>query len=144
VSGLFALQFLIDKGVLDKGLERTMYVTFLASAFRSLRFGLHEAHGKGMALQLNSLLDAGAFRVGKDGSFSVDAAKVKDAVKALTGEIMTLQASGDRAKAGAWLAKQAVIRPEVKKALDRLERVPVDIAPRFVTAEQLLDERREK
>ena len=53
ISGLWALQYLVDKGVLDKSLERTMYTTFLASAFRSIRFGLNEAHGRGVALQLN-------------------------------------------------------------------------------------------
>ena len=37
-----------------------MYTTFLASAFRSIRFGTGEAHGKGMALQLNHFLDTGA------------------------------------------------------------------------------------
>src|SRR4029450_1438611 len=57
ISGLFALQFLIDKGVLDKGLERTIYTTFLASAFRSIRFGITEAHGRGQAIQMNYLLD---------------------------------------------------------------------------------------
>ena len=59
ISGLFALQHLIDKGLLDAALERTVYVTFLASAFRSLRFG-GGAHATGMALQVNTLLDAGA------------------------------------------------------------------------------------
>ena len=57
-----------------------MYVTFLASAFRTLRFG-GDAHAVGMALQLNALLDAGAVRVAKDGTFSVDPAKIKDAVR---------------------------------------------------------------
>jgi hypothetical protein len=137
VSGLFALQHLVDKGVLDRRLERTMYVTFLASAFRSIRFGLNEAHGKGMALQLNTFLDAGAFRVAEDGTFSVDAAKMKAAVRALTGELMTLQARGDRAGAQALLRDRAVLRPEVKRVLDRLGGVPIDIEPRFVTAEAL-------
>ena len=54
-----------------------MYVTFLASAFRTLRFG-GDAHAVGMALQLNTLLDAGAVRVAKDGTFSVDPAKIKE------------------------------------------------------------------
>jgi hypothetical protein len=138
ISGLFALQYLIDKGALDKGLERTIYTSFLASCFRSIRFGLKEAHGKGIALQLNTLLDAGAFKVAKNGTFSVDAAKVKQAVRDLTAELMTLQAAGDRGKAAALLGKRAVIRPEVKKVLDRLDRVPIDIEPRFVTAEKLL------
>ena len=37
---------MIDKGVLPKTLERSLYTTFLASAFRSIRFGVNEAHGQ--------------------------------------------------------------------------------------------------
>jgi len=139
ISGLFALQYLIDKGVLDRGLEKTMYTSFLASCFRSIRFGLKEAHGKGIALQLTTLMDAGAFKVAKNGTFSVDTSKVKGAVRDLTAELMTLQASGSRSKATELLKKRAVIRPEVQKVLDRLEKVPIDIEPRFVTAKKLLE-----
>jgi hypothetical protein len=141
ISGLFALQHLVDKGVIDKALERTMYTSFLASCFRSIRFGLKEAHGKGIALQLTTLMDAGAFKVAKNGTFSVDAAKIKDAVRALTGELMTLQAEGSRTRAAELLKTRAVIRPEVQKVLDRLKKVPVDIEPRFVTARALELER---
>jgi len=137
ISGLWALQQLVDKGVLDRSFERTMYTTFLASAFRSIRFGIGEAHGKGQILQLNHLLDAGAFRVARDGTFTVDPAKVKAAVTALTRELMTLQAEGSYAKAKALLGRLVVIRPETLRILDRLAAVPVDIEPRFVTAERL-------
>jgi hypothetical protein len=137
VSGLWALQQLVDDGVLDRSFERTMYTTYLASAFRSIRFGIDEAHGKGQILQLNFLLDAGAFRVAPDGTFSVDAGKVKGAVTALTRELMTLQAEGSYAKAKAILGRLAVIRPETQRVLDRLVDVPVDVEPRFVTAEAL-------
>ncbi|MFZ5470939.1 MAG: dipeptidyl-peptidase 3 family protein [Myxococcota bacterium] len=140
ISGLFALQYLVDKGVIDKAMEKTMYVTFLASSFRSIRFGIHEAHGKGQALQLNYLLDAGAYRVNEDGTFSVDSTKVKDAVKKLTAELMTLQAEGNKTKALELLARLAVIRPETQKVLDKLQKVPVDIEPKFVTAQKLLEE----
>jgi Peptidase family M49 len=131
ISGLWALQQLVDKGVLGKELERTMYTTFLASSFRSIRFGLSEAHGRGVALQLNHLLDAGAFTVRPDGTFTVERSKVRAAVEALTREIMTIQAEGDAAKARDLLARLAVIRPPVQKVLDRLAAVPVDIEPRF-------------
>ena len=77
VSGLWALQQLIDRGVLPKDQEKSLYVTFLASTFRTLRFGVTEAHAKGMALQINWLLDKGAFTVNADGRFSVDFAKVR-------------------------------------------------------------------
>jgi Peptidase family M49 len=135
ISGLWALQRLVDQGVLDKGLERTMYTTFLASAFRSIRFGLNEAHGRGVALQLNSLLDAGAFTVRPDGTFTVDRAKVRAGVEALTREILTIQAEGDAAKAKELIATRAVIRPPVQKVLDRLAAVPVDIEPRFTVVD---------
>ncbi len=138
ISGLFALQFLIDRGQLDKGLEKTIYTTFLASAFRSLRFGLNEAHGRGQAIQLNYLLDRGAFTVNGDGTFAVNTAKVRDAVTALTREIMTLQAEGSYAKAKQMIDTLGVLRPPTKALLDKLISVPVDIEPRFVTALELL------
>ena len=65
-------------------------------------------------------------------------AKIKDAVRALTGEIMNVQAAGDGAKAAELLRVRGAIRPEVKAVLDRLTKVPVDIEPRFVTADKLL------
>jgi hypothetical protein len=138
VAGLFGLQRLVDRGVLPKVLERTMYATFLASAFRSIRFGITEAHGRGVALQLNWMLDEGAVVVGKDGRFSVVPGKVRGAVESLARELLTLQAKGDAAGAKALLERMAVIRPPVAAVLARLEGIPVDIAPRFVTAEQLL------
>jgi len=133
VSGLWALQQLMDKGVLDKTQERAMYVTFLASSFRTLRFGLSSSHAKGMALQVNWMLDHGGFTVGADGRFGVDFAKVKQAVAGLTTEIMTIQATGDYARGKALMEKLVVIRPAVKTMLDRLGGVPVDIRPTFAT-----------
>jgi hypothetical protein len=138
ISGLWALQQLVDKGVLPRSLGDSMYATFLASAFRSIRFGLNEAHGRGQALQLNSLLDAGAFRVSSDGRFSVDAAKAPGAVRDLAQTILTIEANGDKVAADQLLHRLAVIRPEVKLVLDRLSAVPIDIDPRFVTATELL------
>src|SRR5207237_4387481 len=48
ISGLFGIQHMIDKGILPKAMEQSLYTTFLASAFRSIRFGVGEAHGKGI------------------------------------------------------------------------------------------------
>jgi len=138
IAGLFALQFLVDKGQIAKDFERTMYTTFLASAFRSIRFGITEAHGRGQAVQLNYLLDKGAFTVNADGTFAVAADKIREAVTALTHDIMTLQAEGNYAAARTMLDTLGVIRPPTQAVLDRLKDVPVDIAPRFPTADALL------
>ncbi len=138
ISGLFAIQHMIDKGVMPKSLEQSLYTTYLASAFRSIRFGVNEAHGKGIAIQLNYLLDQRGFVVNGDGSFSVNKDRIKEGVSGLTRDLMTIQAEGNYAAAKALGEKMGIVRPEVKRALDKLAAIPVDIEPRFVTAEELL------
>lgn len=137
ISGLWALQQLMDKGVIDRRQERAMYVTFLASTFRTLRFGLNEAHAKGMALQVNYLMDAGGVKVSSDGTFAVDLPRMKKGVTGLTHDIMTIQAHGDYAAAKQLLERMVKIRPESQRVIDKLKDTPVDIAPRFATAEEL-------
>jgi hypothetical protein len=137
ISGLWALQKLMDKGVIDRAGERRMYTTFLASAFRTLRFGMDDAHARGMALQVNWLLDAGAYRVGADGTFSVDPRKARKAVEGLTRELLTIEANGDYDGGKRLLERLVVLRPEVQAVMGRLEGVAVDIRPRFVTADEL-------
>src|SRR6266498_1824640 len=135
ITGLWALQYLIDKGVVEKGMEHSLYTTYLASSFRSVRFGTTEAHGKGVALQFNYLTDEGAFKFNdRTGTFSVDQSKIKEAVRKLTHDILTLQAEGSYEKAKAMLDKYGIIRQPMKVALDRLGDVPVDIEPIFPLA----------
>jgi hypothetical protein len=149
--GLFALQYMLDhekqmalQGVLPKdkkdAAEKKLYTTYLASSFRTLRFGLHEAHGRGMALQVNYLMDKGAFTVNKDGTFAVDYAKVKSAVRDLVHDLLMLEATGDY-EGTKKLLETAVLRPEFKHALDKLNGVPTDIRPLFVTAEELTEKK---
>jgi hypothetical protein len=139
ISGLWALQQLADKGVVSADIAGSMYTTFLASAFRSIRFGIGEAHGKGIAVQLNYLLDRGAFTVSADGTFAVDDTKIRGAVEDLTRDLMTMQATGDRAACVELLATLGVVRPDVQRVLDQLLDVPVDIEPIFKTARDLRD-----
>ena len=124
--------------MLPKSLEQTLYTTYLASTFRSIRFGINEAHGRGIAIQFNYLTDQGGFAVQPDGTFAVNMAKVKEGVTSLTREIMTIQAEGNYAKGLALRDRLGVIRPPVQRALAKLTTVPVDIEPRFTTAQQLL------
>ncbi len=137
ISALFAIQHMIDKGVLPKSLEKPLYTTYLASAFRSIRFGINEAHGRGVAVQFNYLLDAGGFVTHGDGTFGVDLPKAKAGVTALTHDILTMQAEGDYAKAIALRDRLGVVRPVVQRALDKMTGIPVDIEPKFTTASEL-------
>ena len=135
VTGLWALQYLIDKGVIGKQMQRTLYTTYLASMFRSVRFGLTESHARGVAMQFNYFTDEGAVKFdAKTGKFSADDAKMKEAVRKLTHDLLTIEAEGSYDKAKAILDKYSLIRPEMKGALDRLRDVPVDIEPLFPLA----------
>jgi Peptidase family M49 len=146
VTGLFALQYLMtqaDKGAIQAPLqhgpdaERKLYTTYLASSFRTLRFGLQDSHAKGMAVQFNYFLDKGAFVANSDGTFSVDLSKIKDAVAGLDHDLLTLEATGDYAGTKKLMSEMMMLRPEVQKALERLKGVPTDIEPQFVTADKL-------
>lgn len=146
VTGLFALQYMMDhakrlglEGLLPSGpdAERQLYTTYLASSFRTLRFGLVDAHGKGMAVQFNTFLDTGAYVQNPDGTFRVDMTKIKDTVRDLDRELLTVEAEGDYAGAKKLLNDRGVMRPALQKALDGLRDIPVDIEPVFVTADQL-------
>jgi hypothetical protein len=139
VCGLFMLQYMFDKKLLPGTAddERRLYTTFLASSFRTMRFGINEAHGKGMALQFNYLQDKGAFVRTADGRFAVDMAKVKAAVRDLAGELLTIEATGDYGRAKTMLTDLAVLRPNLGSALDALKDIPTDIYPNHATADRI-------
>jgi Peptidase family M49 len=146
VTGLFALQYLMtqaDKGAIQMPMphgpdaERQLYTTYLASSFRTLRFGLQDSHARGMAIQFNYFLDKGGFIANPDGTYAVNMDKIKEVVASLDREFLTIEATGDYNAAKKMLDELSVIRPETQKALDRLKAVPTDIEPLFVTAKAL-------
>jgi hypothetical protein len=150
ITGLFALQYMMDhsaemklSNVLpsDDAAQRQLYTTYMASMFRSLRFGLSDAHGKGMAIQFNTLMDKGAFAQQADGTFALDLEKFRKAVRELDHDLLTLEATGDYAGAKKLLDEMGVLRPVLKKAFERLDGVPTDIDPIFVTADELAPEK---
>jgi hypothetical protein len=144
VTGLWALAYMMDKGQLKDSLgqgapaERKLYTTYLASAFRTLHFGLTDSHARGMAIQVNYLLDKGGIVSHGDGTFAINLAKIKGAVADLDREFLTIEATGDYARAQAFMKQYVVIRPDVQKALDKMQAVPNDIRPYFATAAKLL------
>ncbi len=152
ITGLFALQYMMDHATemklsnmlpSDEAAQRQLYTTYMASMFRSLRFGLSEAHGKGMAIQFNYLMDKGAFAQQADGTFALDLGKFRAGVRDLDHDLLTLEAQGDYAGAKKLLDEMGVLRPVLKKAFDRLSGIPTDIEPIFVTADELAPEKPE-
>lgn len=93
-----------------------------------------------MTLQFNYLLDHGAFASRQDGTYEVDSNKIKKVVRDLTHDLLMIEARGDYAAAKKMLDELGVIRPPLARALERLKSIPVDIEPKFVTADELARE----
>jgi hypothetical protein len=117
-----------DKGYLKHD-EAKLYTTYLASSFRTLRFGLNEAHGKGMAIQFSYLADKGAF-VHKNGQWNIDQSKIRTAIRDLAHDLLTIEATGDYAAAKKLLDTRGVMPAGVAETLAKVSDVPVDIQPR--------------
>ncbi|OVE78612.1 peptidase, partial [bacterium I07] len=127
VLGIYNVLFMIEKEIIPASLESSLFATYLGGMFRSIRFGIDEAHGGGVAIQLNYLLDQDAFRISAGGKFSVNERKIKKAVRDLASRVLMIEAKGDYEAAAELIDQFKVLRPEVQAALNRLENVPVDI-----------------
>ncbi|KAF9178602.1 hypothetical protein BGZ50_007605 [Haplosporangium sp. Z 11] len=135
IAGLYAVGLLLKDGTLAGGPDaESFYMTYLASAFRSIRFGITEAHGLGQAMQFEYLKEQGGFAYDSETrKFRVVMDKIEEAVKSLTTRILVLQGDGDKQKVKEFVDRYGIISPEVKDALEKLENlgVPVDVYPKY-------------
>lgn len=138
ICGLYSFKYMINQNVFPKSLQKSIYATFLAGIFRSMRFGVGEAHGGSNSVQLNFLLEKGGFGIDEaTGKFTVDEAKIGAAVKLLAEEILMIEALGDYDKAGAFISKYRPLNPQAKKLLDQLTAIPTDIHPIYTVEKNL-------
>lgn len=137
VLGLYMVQALREKGMIDEGSIENNYVTFLASIFRSIRFGSSSAHGQANLIRYNFFMEMGAFDYDEDTeTFRINFDEVGHAVEALSQKILHLQGNGDYEAVDEFVKKYAVQDYLLTASLQRLSEaeIPVDI-----TFEQGLD-----
>jgi hypothetical protein len=129
ILGLYMLRQLNAQGEMGKESIEDNYVTFLASLFRSVRFGASDAHGRANVVAFNFLERQGAFARGADGKYRVDFAKMRVASDSLSRRILVLQGDGDYAGVGVLNSELGVIGPTLRADLDRLKTkaIPVDV-----------------
>jgi hypothetical protein len=139
VLGVWNILYAMDKKLLTAFNEQQLYATYAGLHFRSMRFGLDEAHGRGTAIQWNWLRERGAIIPQADGTFSVDVPKMREGIQALATELLTLQALGDYERARRLLAKYGVSTPEIESVNARLKDIPVDITPVFTAAGETME-----
>jgi hypothetical protein len=130
VLGLYMIKSLFEKGEITQGELMDYYVTFVASIFRSVRFGASSAHGRANTVRFNFFQDRGAFlRDPETGRYRVDKAAMEQAMAELSARILTLQGDGDYEGVTAMMEELEVIRPSLQADLDKLTvaNIPVDI-----------------
>ncbi len=138
ILGMYNNIFMIEKGVYSKESENQVWVTFLAGAFRSMRFGIGEAHGGGNAIIYNYLLEKGGYVYDEaTQKVSVNFDKIYSSLKELANLILTIQAEGNYQGAKDLIAKYAVNSPTIETIRKKLEKLPVDIKPVFEIEEKL-------
>ncbi|MCU0681452.1 MAG: hypothetical protein MUF34_04190 [Polyangiaceae bacterium] len=135
VMGAYNVLYMVKRNELPKDFSKKLLASYFAGLFRSVRFGVAEAHGQGAALQINRFLEAGAARFdAASGRFTIDYDKLTAAVSDLTRDLCMVQHAGDKAKAEAWLASQGTMSEPIKAALARLDGVAVDVRPVYPAA----------
>jgi hypothetical protein len=135
VMGAWNILFMIDKKQFPKSFREQLLVTYFSGLFRSVRFGVAEAHGKGAAFQINRFLEEGAAVFDPStGQFTVNLEQLEKSIEQLVHDIAMLQHKGDKAAADAFLAKYAVMSPPMEQALGKLDGIPVDIRPIYPVA----------
>jgi hypothetical protein len=130
VLGLYMITKLHQRGELKEPALDDNYVTFLASIFRSIRFGASSAHGRANAAQFSFFEGRGAFsRDSSAGRYRVDFTKMRSAIDSLTGLILQLQGNGDYAGVARFMADRGKLSPTLHGDLQRLgaKGIPVDI-----------------
>jgi hypothetical protein len=135
VLGVWNILYAIDEKFLQSSFnEEQLFATYAGLHFRSMRFGIDEAHGKGTAVQWNWLREKGAIIPAGDGVFRVDFDKMREGVKSLATELLMIEATGDYARARRLLAQYGVSTREIESVTARLKDIPVDITPYFPAA----------
>jgi hypothetical protein len=132
VMGLYNNQYLLKQGVMTQQQLERQYVVFLPGLFRAVRFGLHEAHGKGNMIQYNWFKEHGAFtHDATTDRYTMDFVKMGEAAMSLTRELCILQAKGDYAAAEAFVNQWGNVPPEVERIVGKLANIPSDVAPDY-------------
>lgn len=130
-TSTYLSRWFFERGELSESELEETYATMVAGFFRSLRFGLTQAHARANAIQLNYLMARGAVTCDADGRFGYDSAKMADAVRDLVKDVMEIEYRGSHEEAEAFLAKYAVLSDDLSARLATLDDLPVDIVCKY-------------
>ncbi len=135
--GMFGLKWLVDHGAIPKEKLEEFYASYVGGLFRTVRFGIGEAHGQAEMMEFNYLVERGALKREASGKYVISYDAMPDAVAALAKELLDIEAKGDRQRAEDWFKKYDVMPEELKASLKTASSVPVDVDPIFSFKERV-------
>ncbi|MBW3564011.1 MAG: peptidase [Acidobacteria bacterium] len=133
VLGVWNLMYAMDNDLQNDFGREELFATYAGMMFRSMRFGLDSAHGRGNAIQWNWLREKGAILESR-GRFRVVNEVMESAIRSLANELLMIEATGDYDRAQRLLGRYGVTTSEIESVIARLADLPVDIAPVYVAA----------
>jgi hypothetical protein len=131
VVGMFALQWLVDHGALPKEKIEEYYASEVGGNFRTVRFGVAEAHSQAEMMEFNYLTERGAVTRDASGKYVLNFSKMPQAFADLAKELLQMEATGDRDRVEKWFAKYDVMPEQMKTDLKQASDIPVDIDPTY-------------
>jgi hypothetical protein len=132
VVGEVGMKWLVDHGAFPKEKQNMVYASYVAGIFRTVRFGIAEAHGAAEMMEFNYLVQEGAvFRDRATGLYGINFDRMPASIAALARELLQQEATGDRARTENWFKKYAVMPPELSAELAKAADIPVDVDPEF-------------
>ena len=130
IVGLFALQWLADHGHISAAQLTESYAAHVAGIFRSVRFGIAEAHGRAEIMEFNFLVERGVVSYDeKAARYAINFTDMPASIAALARELLEQEATGDRTRVIEWFGKYGTMSPQLTTALRNVNEVPVDIDP---------------
>lgn len=134
VAGIWNILYAMDNELIDSFTTEDLFSSYAGLMFRSMRFGLDSAHGRGNSIQWNWMRENGAIIRDPNGRFRVNYDLMKEAVESLLHELLMIEATGDYERAQRLLDTYGVTNAEIDTIIADLDDLPVDIAPVFVGA----------
>jgi hypothetical protein len=132
VTGMFGLKWLVDRGALPQAKLEEFYASYVGGMFRTVRFGVAEAHGQAEMMEFNYLNSRGAVTHDASGRYTIGYQKMPEAVADLAKELLEIEATGDRQRAENWFQKYGSMPEDLKAALKKkTSDIPVDVDPIF-------------
>jgi hypothetical protein len=129
VLGVYDIYALVERGVMAPEILDHLPWTYTAGMFRTTRFGLTEAHGQGMVMQANYLLEKGAFEITEDARFRPVPERFHGAFRDLAHDLLMVQALGDYEGARRMYERYGTVPEAMLAVIDNLVDIPVDVDP---------------